>query len=98
MFLGRWILGLRTWASWLAGASRMPWRPFVFWNAAGGISRATTLGLIAFYVGHSARATAALLAVAGVIGLLAIPGAWVARSRLRRPASRPVEKCPTRAN
>jgi membrane protein DedA with SNARE-associated domain len=24
VFLGRWILGLRTWASWLAGASHMP--------------------------------------------------------------------------
>jgi membrane-associated protein len=38
VFLGRWILGLRTWASWLAGASHMPWRSFALWNAAGGIS------------------------------------------------------------
>jgi membrane-associated protein len=44
VFLGRWILGLRTWASWLAGASRMPWRSFSRWNAAGGISWATTIG------------------------------------------------------
>jgi membrane protein DedA with SNARE-associated domain len=43
VFLGRWILGLRTWASWLAGASHMPWRSFSLWNAAGGISWATTL-------------------------------------------------------
>jgi membrane protein DedA with SNARE-associated domain len=34
VFLGRWILGLRTWASWLAGASHMPWRSFSLWNAA----------------------------------------------------------------
>ena len=35
VFFGRWILGLRVWASWLAGITHMPWRSFVFWNAAG---------------------------------------------------------------
>ena len=33
VFFGRFILGLRTWASWLAGATRMPWRSFAVWNA-----------------------------------------------------------------
>ena len=37
VFFGRFILGLRVWASWLAGATRMPWRSFVLWNALGGI-------------------------------------------------------------
>jgi membrane-associated protein len=41
VFLGRWILGLRTWASWLAGASHMPWRSFALWNAAGGLARSS---------------------------------------------------------
>jgi membrane protein DedA with SNARE-associated domain len=37
VFLGRWIAGLRVWASWLAGASVMSWRSFLLWNALGGI-------------------------------------------------------------
>ena len=31
VFFGRFLLGLRVWASWLAGATRMPWRSFLFW-------------------------------------------------------------------
>ena len=69
VFIGRWILGLRTWASWLAGASKMPWRSFAVWNAAGGISWATTVGLVAYFVGNTA--TSAITAF-GVFGLLAV--------------------------
>ena len=84
VFLGRWILGLRTWASWLAGASHMPWRSFSLWNAAGGISWATTIGLVAYYAGHSATGTIALLGVAGLTSALAAPGLLLARQRRRR--------------
>ena len=41
VFFGRFVLGLRVWASWLAGATRMHWRSFVLWNALGGICWAT---------------------------------------------------------
>jgi membrane protein DedA with SNARE-associated domain len=53
VFFGRFIVGLRTWASWLAGATKMPWRVFVVWNALGGIVWATLIGLLAYYVGKS---------------------------------------------
>jgi membrane protein DedA with SNARE-associated domain len=43
VFFGRWLIGLRTWASWLAGATLMPWKSFAVWNAAGGASWATTI-------------------------------------------------------
>jgi membrane protein DedA with SNARE-associated domain len=80
VFFGRWILGLRTWASWLAGATRMPWRSFAVWNAAGGISWATTIGLVAYSVGSTA--TSAIMAF-GLFSLLvvvlAIAGALVLR-------------------
>ena len=66
VFLGRWILGLRVWASWLAGASHMPWPRFVAWNAAGGISWACTVGLIIYFVGQAAKQA---LATAGFVGL-----------------------------
>jgi membrane protein DedA with SNARE-associated domain len=81
VFLGRWILGLRTWASWLAGASDMPWRSFAIWNAAGGISWATTIGLIAYFVGSTA--TSAITAF-GLFGLLAVVFAAAAHLLLRR--------------
>ncbi|MEA2480025.1 MAG: hypothetical protein QOJ07_1947 [Thermoleophilaceae bacterium] len=54
VFFGRWILGLRVWASWLAGITRMPWRSFAFWNATGGISWAVTIGVAAYVVGDQA--------------------------------------------
>jgi membrane-associated protein len=54
VFLGRWILGLRVWASWLAGITRMPWPSFLFWNAAGGVSWAITVGLAAYVIGDRA--------------------------------------------
>jgi undecaprenyl-diphosphatase len=51
VFFGRWITGLRVWASWLAGASTMRWRVFMFWNALGGIMWATSVSLAAYYGG-----------------------------------------------
>jgi membrane protein DedA with SNARE-associated domain len=81
VFFGRWILGLRTWASWLAGASKMPWRSFAFWNAAGAISWATTIGLVAYFVGNTA--TSAITAF-GLFGLLAVVFAGAGSLLLRR--------------
>jgi membrane-associated protein len=64
VFLGRWILGLRVWASWLAGITHMEWRRFLFWNAAGGISWAVTVGLAAYVIGD--RADSVFRTIAGV--------------------------------
>lgn len=69
VFFGRFILGLRTWASWLAGATRMRWRSFVLWNALGGICWATGVGVVAYYVGHSAESA---LSAFGIFGLIAV--------------------------
>jgi membrane-associated protein len=84
VFLGRWILGLRTWASWLAGASHMPWRSFSLWNAAGAISWATTIGLVAYYAGQSATSAIALFGVAGLASTLGLSGVLLARQQRRR--------------
>jgi membrane protein DedA with SNARE-associated domain len=81
VFLGRWIVGLRTWASWLAGATGMPWRSFAVWNAAGGISWATTIGLVAYFVG--ATATNAIAAF-GLFGLLVVVLTAIGALLLRR--------------
>jgi membrane-associated protein len=65
VFLGRWVAGLRIAAAWLAGINRMPWRRFLFWNALGGIAWATSVGLLAFYLGPPAEK---IFQTAGVAG------------------------------
>jgi membrane protein DedA with SNARE-associated domain len=69
VFFGRFILGLRTWASWLAGATHMRWRTFFLWNALGGICWATAMGLIAYFLGSSAGN---LIETFGIFGLVAV--------------------------
>lgn len=69
VFFGRFILGLRTWASWLAGANHMRWRTFALWNALGGICWATGVGLLAYFVGRSAGN---LITTFGIFGLAAL--------------------------
>lgn len=69
VFFGRFILGLRTWASWLAGANHMRWRAFLLWNALGGICWATGVGLLAYFVGRSAGN---LITTFGIFGLVAL--------------------------
>jgi membrane-associated protein len=55
VFLGRWITGLRVWASWMAGITHLPWPVFLVWNALGGICWATTVGLAGYFAGHAAE-------------------------------------------
>jgi membrane protein DedA with SNARE-associated domain len=69
VFFGRFILGLRVWASWLAGATRMHWRSFAIWNALGGICWATAIGLIAYSLGKSAGGA---IEAFGLYGLAAV--------------------------
>jgi membrane-associated protein len=84
VFLGRFVLGLRVWASWLAGATRMRWRSFLFWNACGGICWATGIGLLAYFVGSAAGnvvETFGLFGLGAVLVLLI--GAIIAHRRRR---------------
>jgi len=53
VFLGRWFAGLRIAAAWMAGIARMPWPVFLFYNAAGGIAWACSVGLLAYALGSS---------------------------------------------
>jgi membrane protein DedA with SNARE-associated domain len=54
VFIGRWLPVLRVYASWLAGASRMPYGAFLFWNATGGVVWATAVGLLGYFGGSAA--------------------------------------------
>ena len=74
VFFGRFILGLRTWASWLAGANHMRWRTFFLWNALGGICWATGVGLIAYFVGHSASNAITTFGIYGLVAVVVAAG------------------------
>lgn len=85
VFLGRWVAGLRIAAAWLAGINRMPWPIFAFWNALGGIAWATSVGLLAYYLGPTAEHIFKVLGVAGIAAAaLALAGLFAWR-RFRRP-------------
>jgi membrane protein DedA with SNARE-associated domain len=87
VFFGRFVLGLRVWASWLAGATEMPWRSFVLWNALGGIVWATAIGLIAYFLGQSAGGAVEAFGFYGLAAVvIAIGGAFVMHRRGRRQA------------
>jgi membrane-associated protein len=81
VFLGRWLPVLRVYASWMAGGARMPWRTFAFWNAAGGICWATSMGLAGYFFGAAAKTVMEDL---GVYGLLLIPIGIIAAYLLYR--------------
>jgi len=54
VFVARFITVLRFTAGWLAGISRMPWRRFFIFDAAGGIAWSTAVGVVAFEAGRAA--------------------------------------------
>jgi membrane-associated protein len=80
VFFGRWLPGMRVVTSWLAGADRMPWRPFLLWNALGGIAWATTVGMLADLLGRSASGS---LGAIGFVGL-GVAAVVYLLARLRR--------------
>ncbi len=67
VFFGRWVIFLRVWAALFAGASRMHWRQFFFWNALGGLAWATTMASLAYVF------AASVVRISRVFGVLA----WV---------------------
>ena len=84
VFFGRFVLGLRVWASWLAGATHMPWRSFVVWNALGGIAWAMRRRHDRLRAGELRRRRARSLRPVRACGLvIAIVGVFMHRHRVR---------------
>jgi membrane protein DedA with SNARE-associated domain len=89
VFFGRFVSVLRYTVAWIAGLSRMDWWKFLLWNAAGGIAWATSVGLIAYYLGHSAAGAIkhyGLYAAAAIAGGVVL--GWIAMSLTRRRVER----------
>jgi membrane protein DedA with SNARE-associated domain len=90
VFLGRFVLGLRVWASWLAGATHMRWRSFALWNALGCIAWASLIGLVAYFLGHSAGGAIEAFGIYGLVAIvLAIVSGVVLHRRHARHGPRP---------
>lgn len=87
VFLGRWVGVLRALVPALAGMTGMPYRRFLAWNLAGGVTWATTVVLTGYAAGAAWRTAAHYLSRAGLIlaavAVLAALGWWLVRHRKR---------------
>ena len=66
---GRFVLGLRTWASMLAGMARMPFWRFQFFSALGGLLWATAIGIAGYVLGNNLPLVESIVRGVGVGGL-----------------------------
>jgi membrane protein DedA with SNARE-associated domain len=92
VFFGRWISGLRIAAAWLAGINRMRWPLFLFWNALGGVAWATSVALLAYFLGPTVEhliktvgLVGTVLVVALIVGLLLIRWLRARRATVHDP-------------
>ena len=102
VFLGRFVGLLRALVPALAGMSRMPYRTFLPWNAAGGVIWAPGFVLLGYLAGGSyqrveraaGRASLLLLILVVVVGAVVVAARWVARhpERLREAADRQLDR------
>lgn len=72
IFFARFITGLRVVGAMAAGTAGMPWRHFLFANAAGACVWATAISLVGYYSGEYLPTVAKWLGRSGMIALAAI--------------------------
>ena len=65
----RFILGLRTWGSMLAGMARMPFWRFQLFSALGGLAWATVVGVAGYLLGSNLALITAVIRDVGIGGL-----------------------------
>jgi membrane protein DedA with SNARE-associated domain len=68
----RFVLGLRTWGSMLAGMSRMPFWRFQVFSAIGGLCWATVIGVAGYLLGRNLPLLEAIIRAIGVGGLVIV--------------------------
>jgi membrane protein DedA with SNARE-associated domain len=84
----RFVLGLRTWASMLAGMSRMPFWRFQMFSALGGLVWATVIGLAGYLLGSNLPLLEAIVRDVGIGGLVFVAVIVLAVGLAQRSASR----------
>jgi membrane protein DedA with SNARE-associated domain len=75
VLLGRFVLGLRTWGSMLAGMARMPFWRFQLFSAIGGLAWAVTIGVAGYLLGSNLALLEAIIRDIGLGGLLVLVAA-----------------------
>lgn len=68
----RFILGLRTWGSMLAGMARMPFWRFQLFSALGALGWAIAIGAAGYLLGNNVRLIASIVRAIGIGGLVVI--------------------------
>jgi membrane protein DedA with SNARE-associated domain len=86
VFFGRWVSVARVVVAWMAGIDEMPFPRFFFWNALGGATWATTIGLVVYYGGQSAKNVISKVGIYGAIalGVVLVAGFIFMKVRERR--------------
>jgi membrane protein DedA with SNARE-associated domain len=86
VFLGRWVALLRVVVAWMAGINEMPATHFLLWNALGGITWATTVGLVGYFAGNAAAKAINQFGVYAAIalGVVLVGGLLWLRAREKR--------------
>jgi len=69
---GRFVLGMRTWGSMLAGMSRMPFWRFQLFSALGGLAWALVIGGAGYLVGSNLAFVQAIVRGIGLGGLIVL--------------------------
>ena len=84
----RFVLGLRTWGSMLAGMARMPFWRFQIFSAIGGLGWATVIGVAGYLLGANLALLEAIVRAIGIGGLVVIALMGLALFVLNRRGAR----------
>jgi membrane protein DedA with SNARE-associated domain len=72
VLLGRFVLGVRTWGSMLAGMSHMPFWRFQIFSALGGLAWASIIGLAGYFLGSNLQLLETIVRAIGFGGFAII--------------------------
>jgi membrane protein DedA with SNARE-associated domain len=89
ILIGRFIVGLRSWASLFAGVARMPFGRFQLYSVLGALPWAITWGVVGYLLGHNWPLLATVMKTAGYAGVAILAVGVVIFLALRRRVSRP---------
>ena len=88
VFLARFVLGLRTWGSMLAGMARMPFWRFQAFSALGALLWATAIGVAGYVLGSNLALLEAIIRDIGVGGLFILCATALVLFLVQRRAAR----------
>ena len=69
---GRFVLGVRTWGSMLAGMARMPFWRFQLFSALGGLAWSAVIGVAGYLLGSNLDALEAIIRGIGLAGVVVV--------------------------